>query len=137
MFLYHFTDWRNLESIEEHGLLSWPILFSMGIRHFPGSNSLSRTLDKKKKVQNYVHLCTRKYHPMLGRCLNDGRIQRVAWLIIDPAVIRWGATLFSDENATSDSAEIGSDPSIALDSFSDQAEVMVSGSLSSRWIRFP
>ena len=136
MSLYHFTDRRNLASIKRYGLLSWPELERRGFHYYPGSNSLSRQLDEKHDVANYVHLCLRKYHPMLDQCLREGRIEQFAWLIIDDTVMNWRATLFSDDNAASNHAEIGHDRWIALNSDSNQAEVLVDRSLAAKWIRF-
>lgn len=136
MYLYHFTDRRNLASIKKYGLLSWPLLEQRGFHYYPGSNQLSRQLDEIRGVEEYVHLCTSRYHPMANRCVVDGRIRDLAWLIIDPTVMRWRSTLFSDDNASSARATIGRDPMLALDSDSAQAEVMVESALSPRWIYF-
>jgi hypothetical protein len=137
MYLYHFTDWKNLQSIEDHGLLCRPLLDSKGIRYWPSSNADSRRLDVSRNLHHYVRLCTGRYHPMASACLYQGRIQRIAWLRIDPQVVYWRSTLFSDDNATARRATIGHDPDLALLSQSSQAEVMIRDRLATRWIRFP
>ena len=137
MYLYHFTDWKNMASIEEHGLLCWPLLDEMGIRYRPSSSEGSRYLDRRRNLHHYVRLSPHKNHPMAWRCIYDGRIQRIAWLRINTDVIDLKSTLFSDDNATAHRATIGPDSSLALNSDSRQAEVMVKNCLDSRWISFP
>lgn len=137
MPLYHFTDRRNLLSILAHGLLSWDRLITKKIKHWPASNDLSRNLDQRANLNDYVRLCVRREHPMLAKALNEGRIQDCAWLEIDEAVIRWPTTRFSNDNATSNRAVIDSNPSTALGSSSNQAEVLVLSTLGTQWIKFP
>ncbi len=135
--LYHFTDSRNVESIKKHGLLSWPILLERGIQHFPGSNELSRDLDRRKNYQDYVRLALKPKHPMADFALREGRICELVWLEIDDMVIRWRATLFSDRNATDNEAVIDKERATAFSSQDTQAEVLIKESLNPKWITFP
>jgi len=68
---------------------------------------------------------------------HEGRIGNFSWIKIDESVVRWGQTKFSDKNAASRNAVIGEYQSIFWGSEDDQAEVMVYGSLNTKWITFP
>ncbi len=137
MPLYHFTDPQNLPCIRRIGLLSWHQLGLRDIDHFPASNELSRDLDAAKDLEDYVRLCRRPDHPMATCALMEERISDVVWLIIDDSVIGWRETLFSDSNATANYATINNNAHTALGSNDPQAEVLVKGSISPRWITFP
>lgn len=137
MPLYHFTDSRNLPSILGLGLRSWYDLERRGVKHIPGSSPLSRQLDARKNLQDYVRLSLRPSHPMATVAINEGRIARLVWLTVDDAVLRWRSTLFSDCNAAANAAIINSDPETALNSTDIQAEILVKGSVAVRWITFP
>ncbi len=137
MYLYHFTDTRNLESIRDHGLLSWDILETLGIPHVPGSSPESRYYDARKGLHNYVRLCLRPNHPMAYICEREGRIQQLAWLRIDASVMEKSSTLYSDDNAVKNQVRIGYDPMLALQSTSRQAEIMVLAEVPPELIHFP
>lgn len=137
MPLYHFTDTRNLSSIKEEGLLSWPILFSKNIKFYPGSSYDSRMRDKDIGYPNYIRLCKEPYHPMAFTAKSEGRIKNFIWLEIDKVVMNWGETRFSDMNALDKLASVGSDKSLFLDSDDKQAEVLVKNTLSTKWIKIP
>ena len=109
--LYHFTDFGNLASIKEHGgLYSWGYCERNNIDiNRPGGNELSRDLDKKCQLENYVRLSFQQLPPLLYRFKKKGRIENPISLIIDPSVIYWENTKFSDENATANEASIGDD----------------------------
>ena len=135
--IYHFTDIENLPSIRKHGLLSWKKLKERGIPHTPASNNLSRQLDSRHNLEDYVRLCLGQYHPMAEKAVQENRIKSIAWLEIDSSVIRWRSTRFSNDNATSNRFIIDSDPQTAFDSTSSQAEILIEGGLSPKWITFP
>jgi len=107
--LYHFTDKRNIPSTQEHGgLYSWHTLEKKKINVVgPGGNSLSRRLDTSRNLQDYVRLCFHPNQPMKYIAKKDGRIGECMILEIDPEVIYWEDTLFSNENAAATSANIG------------------------------
>ena len=96
-YLYHFTHKDNLRQIREMGgLYSWVKLEEMGkpCQH-PGSTSLSRKLDIKYGVADYVHLSFCYEHPMSFRNSRD-----MVTLFIHPIVCLLPDTLFCNMNAT-------------------------------------
>lgn len=134
---YHFTDPRNLPSIKKYGLLSWELLIKKGISHIPSSNSLSRELDKKRNLSNYVRLTLRQYHPMYDVALNDKRVKSLIWLKINPKVIELQGVLFSSDNATSKRSIINTEQATAINSTSTQAEVLIENKIDPKYITFP
>lgn len=96
-YLYHFTDRRNLSSIKETGgLYSTAKLHEMGIETFhPGGNEISLESDRKFGMDQFVHLCFNTNHPLEYLARQDGRIQRTAWLYVDPAVLNREGVLFT------------------------------------------
>lgn len=110
--LYHFTDRANLTNIINNGgLYSWCDCKRKGIS-IPkpgggGPNSLSWSLDSKKGLQDYVRVSFTTQHPMMYAAINDGRISDYVILEIDPEVIWWSGTLYSDMNATRNEANVG------------------------------
>ncbi len=98
---YHFTDWRNLESIKAHGgLYSWMSCNEKNIDIFlPGGNILSRHNDRKNGTQDYVKLSFCRNHPMAYRVAKEKEAELVL-LAIDPRVATWDSTLFTDLNST-------------------------------------
>ncbi len=104
--LYHFTDSRNIPSIIEYGgLYSWQYCESNGIAiPCAGGNLLSRRLDVRYSLQDYVRLNFNPNPPMLYVAEH---IQNPVILEVDPSVIYWATTKFSDINATDNMASIG------------------------------
>lgn len=104
-YLYHFTHKENLEQIKEMGgLYSWVQLEKMGkpCQH-PGGDALSRKLDTKYGVADYVHLSFSYKHPMSYRNDDD-----IVILRIHPIVCLLPDTLFCNMNATDKDHTIGS-----------------------------
>jgi hypothetical protein len=143
--LFHFTDSRNISSIKEYGLLSWQQLVSKKILHIPCSNELSRELDRRYFLENYVRLCVQKFHPMANVALNEGRVEYLIWLEIDQCVLNWNGTLFSPNNATSNScilytstdvAQILKEPLGYESLLTAQSEFLVEGSIPPQYIKF-
>ena len=124
MELYHFTDSRNINSIRKFGLLSWPLVDSYGLDVIKGSNELSRELDERKGFSEYVRLALKPYHPMLNRCLWDGRIESAFWLTIDKEVLDIPGVYYSNTNAAATRATINQDPNNAFNGEYD-AEILV------------
>jgi hypothetical protein len=88
-WLYHFTDARNIPLIcELDGLWSTAKLREMGVEFHPGGNQHSLDADEMLGMDQYVHLCFTKEHPMAHIAKNDGRIEKLQWIYIDdpPAV---------------------------------------------------
>lgn len=108
-YLYHFTDQENLKSIINYGgLFSWSYCKKNNIDiERPGSNELSRSLDKKYDLENYVRLSLTSDHPMLYSALKDKRILTPIVLKIDPEIIYLKKVKFSNTNATKSNKEIG------------------------------
>jgi hypothetical protein len=107
--LYHVTDKSNLESIRRHGgLYSWYYCWKNGIKiPCPGGNHLSRRLDSRSGLQNYVRLSFNYRQPMMYVAQQEGRLTDPVTLRISPEVIYWQSTVFSDQNATANEAKVG------------------------------
>lgn len=125
MPLYHFTDESNVASIQKFGLLSWPELRKRRIPHRPNSNDLSRNLDKRKGLQDYVRLALSPDHPMAFKALSEKRISKVVWLEITDEVVDLPGVLFSDTNAAANHACVNNRRRTAFRSSDRQAEVLV------------
>ena len=107
--LYHFTDRDNLESIIKHGgLYSWMDCERKGIQIVkPGGGDLSRSLDRRGGLEEYVRVSFTTQHPMMFVAMQDGRISNPVVLEIDPEVIFWEGVKYSDCNATRNEANVG------------------------------
>lgn len=100
--LYHFTDYKNIESIKKlGGLYSWDYMLENNI-YIPmsGGGQLSRMLDCRYGLENYVRTSICKNHPMMYVALNEGRISNPVILEIDPQIASLKDTLYSNMNAT-------------------------------------
>lgn len=86
---YHFTDESNVGSIVAcKGLLSWRELKRRGIAvPQPGGNLMSRQLDDALGMDEYVHLCFRRSHPMQYAAQEQGRLPNPVWLKIASDVL--------------------------------------------------
>jgi hypothetical protein len=95
--LFHFTDVRNVESIQQHGLYSRAALRRMGLLDTVhcGGNEWSERADELSGMDQYVHLCLRASHPMEYRAKSDGRIVASRFLRISPEVLETNGVLFS------------------------------------------
>ena len=107
--LYHFTDMSNINSIHNNGgLYSWFYMENKGIQiPTPGGNQFSRQLDRQKGLQDYVRLSFNTHQPMMYIAKKDHRIKDPRILKIDPQVIYWNTTNFSNLNAADNNAEVG------------------------------
>lgn len=106
---YHFTDFDNLESIIRcGGLYSWADCEEKGIKIAkPGGGDLSRSLDKKGRLERYVRLGFTGDHPMKYVAMEDGRISNPVVLEINLEAALWDDTLYADRNATRNGANVG------------------------------
>lgn len=104
---YHFTDFQNLKSIrEQNGLYSWHYADSNGIViNFPGGDALSRDLDKRYGLQDFVRVSFCTDHPMQYRLEQRGR--NLALLKVDIEVAYYENTIFCNINATDSSHKRG------------------------------
>lgn len=107
--LYHFTDLSNFESIvKTGGLYSWAHCENNEIKIVrPGGSDLSRELDARRGLENYVRMSFVLDHPMLYAAKKDGRLANPIILEIDLRVVFLHSALFSNRNATANDAEIG------------------------------
>ena len=101
--LYHFTDRSNLDSIRKQGgLYSWDYMYRNKIPiSRQGGDQLSKMLDTRRGLQNYVRLSVCNNHPMMFHAKKEKRLIEPVILEIDPAVVTWYQTLFADRNANS------------------------------------
>ena len=101
--LYHFTDRDNLESIIKNGgLYSWMDCERKGIKiNKPGGSSISRQLDRGRKLEDFVRVSFTTQHPMMYVAMKEGRISNPVILEIDPEVIYWDESLYANLNAAS------------------------------------
>ena len=108
---YHFTDESNLPSIRaNNGLYSWIYCEQNNIViNRPGGDSLSKKLDCRYHLQNFVRLSFTNNHPMKYIAENDGRIRSSTNLEIDIETATFKTTLFSDINATANNHQKGYD----------------------------
>lgn len=97
---YHFTDKLNIKSIKNsNGLYSWHYADSNGITiASPGGDSLSRDLDTRYGLQDYVRVSFCSRHPMQYRLEKNGKVLQL--LEIDIEVAYFENTIFCDINAT-------------------------------------
>ena len=107
--LYHFTDRDNLESIIKNGgLYSWKDCEQKGITiNKPGGGQLSRQLDSRGGLENYVRISFVTQHPMMYVAMDEGRISNPVILEINPEIVYSSDTLYADRNATRNGANIG------------------------------
>lgn len=94
--VYHFTDTRNIPSIRENGLLSMAELKRQKIVTKPGGNQWSLDADLNSGMDNYVHLCFFRDHPMAYIAQQEGRIETVRYLRIDPAIMLYDGVQITD-----------------------------------------
>ncbi len=100
--LYHFTDQSNIASIKKHGgLYSWHYMLKNKIAiPMAGGDQLSRMLDARYGLQNYVRTSVCRQHPMMYFAQNEGRLNNPIILEIDPVVVSLQQTMFANMNAT-------------------------------------
>ena len=103
--LFHFTEAANLPSIQKHGLLS---LREIEARKMDGvkfsSNSGSRIADRRKGLDDYVHLCLFPEHPMQFSKEMAGELEETKWLNISPEVVTFEGALFCSKVSNADGA---------------------------------
>ena len=96
--LYHVTDYRNVQSIEDLGLFSWYYCLQNDVQNYNliiGEDS--RRMDMAKGYEDYVRLSFCNGMPMFWRKKDIG-IPHFIYKI-DPSVCEWQSTIFTDMNA--------------------------------------
>jgi uncharacterized protein len=111
---YHFTEISNIEQIKKMGgLFSWEYCKKNNIQiPRPGGGEISRRLDLKYDLQNYVRLSFCEHHPMIYKLRQKGYNLILLRIAIDVAF--WEGTLFSDMNATDNNHRLSKMPDIVV-----------------------
>ena len=79
-FNWHFTDRSNLNSIAEHGLVSFDTILKQKIKVSRyGASDSSHQQDIQKGLHTCVHLSFIKDHPMYHIAKKDGRLIDPVW----------------------------------------------------------
>lgn len=106
---YHFTDSANVSSIKSNkGLYSWFYCKKNNITiPKPGGDEMSRSLDMRFELHDYVRLSFCKNHPMMYVCQKTQRISTPVIMEISIEVANFLTTLFSDINAADKSHRVG------------------------------
>ncbi len=99
--LFHFTDTRNLSSINETGgLWSYAELKRKGIEPIaPGGSPSSRVQDNEQGLDEYVHLCLFPCHPMEYLCRTEDRIKQSLFIEISNKILESEGVLYTNEMA--------------------------------------
>jgi len=106
--LWHFTDKSNLASIENFGgILSLRQITERDIK-IPifGGNQWSHDADRRKGLDNYVHLTFFDDHPMLYVAKQEKRIKEPIWLFIDLSVLLNSDARYSTDVSNKSGVEI-------------------------------
>lgn len=105
-YLYHFTDERNITWIRAlNGLHSRLRLQRYGrmleakLPPAPGGDPKSHYLDKKLRLNEYVHLCFLPIHPMEVQARQEGRIRHPVFLQVLRDVLYKPGVLFAPDIA--------------------------------------
>ena len=97
--VYHFTSYKNVDSIKKHGICSIQYLKELGVDVDYVSTSTSQTIDAYKGFADYIHLGFEKRHPMLMNALANGKLASYKIYDINPSVLFLKDTVYSDRNA--------------------------------------
>jgi hypothetical protein len=97
--LWHFTDKSNLDNIVKNGgLLSLREITNRNLSiSIYGGNQWSHDADRRKELDQYIHLAFVDDHPMLYRAKQEGRINEPIWLTIDVTIIQTLGTMYSTD----------------------------------------
>lgn len=71
---------------------------------------MSRKLDAKKGLGDFVRLCFTPRHPMMYTAISDRRLSEAVVLEVDLAVVALPGVLFSDRNAAAADAVVSPSP---------------------------
>jgi hypothetical protein len=105
-YLYHVTDFRNVDSIDSKGFYSWYYCLQNNILSYNETvGDISRPLDLSYNYEDFVRLSFCNGMPMFYK---NKSIPHFVYLI-DPAVCEWKETLFTNMNATDNLHRNGGD----------------------------
>lgn len=101
LYLFHFTDSRNITKIQElGGLFSYLELANSTVNGIVcGGNDWSHCADNISGVDDYVHLCFTTNHPMEYLARQEGRIQKTSWISVHRDVLLIDGVRFTNEVA--------------------------------------
>lgn len=104
--LYHFSPIENIVSIQQYSICSLKYLddHSIPVSRFASSEA-SRSIDKWKKVYDYVHLLFEPGNPMIKRAMREGRLSENKLFEINPIVLFLKNTCYTIGNAASNSVK--------------------------------
>lgn len=97
--LYHFSDQRNSQSIEDNGILSMQELQKRRILPAYASSSASRSIDSYNNIHDYVHLSFERNNPMIYTALKEGRLGKYKIYEINPIVLFLKDTIYTNGNS--------------------------------------
>lgn len=100
--VYHITSEKNIQSIEQDGLLPYSNLKTGEIEVVTGGNEDSLSLDKTLGLDKYIHLSFTKWCPMFHKKKKMG--EKLCLLHISFDVLDQPGVLFCDRIATSNDA---------------------------------
>jgi len=83
-YIYHFTDTKNVDKIQEIGL--YPRNMLDDDSYTPGGNEWSIDADNMFGLDSYVHCCFLPNHPMEYLARKEGRIIPI-WLKINAEIL--------------------------------------------------
>lgn len=103
--LYHVTEFENLESILQNGLLSLRTLDKKHMKVSYVSKPISREVDRSWSLDKYVRLAYTPYYDMIPANIYGGYIKNPVVLYINPSVLldKIGI-LYTDKNAAAKEA---------------------------------
>lgn len=99
LYLYHFTDRRNIDGMRKRGgLYSFQELGNSRVNEiFCGGNDWSHDADRMNGVDDYVHLCFIRNHPMEYLARQEGRIQETYWIFVHRDVLHLDGVRFTND----------------------------------------
>lgn len=105
---FHFTDRRNLPSIQHlGGLYSLRRLQEKGVDiPVPSGDELSHRRDIEQGLDRYVHLCLKEEHPMEYVARDKGRIQSSIFLQVGLEVLDFSGVMFAPDVSNKSGVEL-------------------------------
>ncbi len=104
--VYHFTSYKNVDSVNKYGICSILYLKELGILPDFVSTSKSQSIDKNKGLEDYIHLGFERRHPMLMMALAKGILGEYKVYDVNPSVLFLKDTKYTNMNAIKRGAQI-------------------------------